>query len=227
TRSCDLACQPLRSRDLDDVGCVGRRIRSCPSRAEPADGADSTSRLLTQHGPPLREVASGSVPRINSVQTPLESDPGHFLVARSVRSASVAGVLITVRQHAGSFPDICSSRVPRPGPCRTESPDERTTLSRHRTSGSNAARYIIEYALEQSSTPRGAHRAADSAGLSPRHVTLTALVAGAVTMSSPALASADSPADHAQRGAAPQSADVSQQIAATGQNSPKTSSAQS
>ena len=100
-------------------------------------------------------------------------------------------------------------------------------MSRHWTSGPNAARDIIEYALEQSSTPRGAHRAADSAGLSPRHVTLTALVAGAVTMSSPALASADSPADHAQRGAAPQSADVSQQIAATGQNSPKTSSAQS
>ena len=100
-------------------------------------------------------------------------------------------------------------------------------MSRHRTSGPNTARDIIEYALEQSSTPRGAHRAAESAGVSPRHVTLTALVAGAVTMSSPALASADSPAEHAQRGAAPQSAGMSQQIAVTGQSSPKASSAQS
>src|SRR5699024_6439007 len=201
-------------------------MRTTRSRRRTSSRAE-TPRMLTKHDQPLRGVTSAVVPRFNTVQPQTGSDSDHFLVARSVRSASVTGVLVTVRQHAWSFPDFCSSRVPRPGPCRTDSPDERTTLSRHRTSGPNTARDIIEYALEQSSTPRGAPRAAESAGVSPRHVTLTALVAGAVTMSSPALASADSPAEHAQRGAAPQSAGMSQQIAVTGQSSPKASSAQS
>ena len=99
-------------------------------------------------------------------------------------------------------------------------------MSRHRTPGPNASREIIEYALEQSRAARGAHRSADHSGLSPRRLTLTALVAGAVTMSGSGLAAAAVPADHAQRGAVPRSADVSQQIAAAQQKSGKLSSTQ-
>lgn len=93
-------------------------------------------------------------------------------------------------------------------------------MSRHRTSGPNAARDIIEQALEQSRTPRGAHRAPEHPFLSPRRITLTALVAGAVTMSGSGVAAAAAPADHAKPDATPQSADVTQQ------NSGKASSAQ-
>lgn len=99
-------------------------------------------------------------------------------------------------------------------------------MSRHRTPGPNASREIIEYALEQSRAPRGAHRSADSAGLSPGRLTLTALVAGAVTMSGQGVAMAAVPADHAQRGAVPRSAGVSQQIAAVQQKSGNLSSTQ-
>lgn len=104
------------------------------------------------------------------------------------------------------------------------SPDERTTVSRHRISGSNAARNIIEYALEQSHSPRGAHRSVDNPILSPRRITLTALVAGAVTMSSTGMATAAVPTDHTEQGSTPQSAGVSHQIHAAKQNSGEASS---
>lgn len=83
--------------------------------------------------------------------------------------------------------------------------------------GANASRDIIEYALEQSCSRRGAHRSTDQQGLSPRRITLTALVAGAVTATAPGLASAAGPVDRAERGAVPRPANVSQQIAATQQ----------
>lgn len=62
--------------------------------------------------------------------------------------------------------------------------------------------------------------------VSPGRITLTAMVAGALTMSAPGVASATDSVGHAERGAVPEVTDVSQQVAAAQQASTQQTSTQ-